>query len=480
MGNAVFDADTIEGIEVKTNVKIVGIIFAKDKAANEIKENWEGRLEKIKKIIKSWMRRNLTIIGKIQVIKTFLLSQLVYIMQSILINNEIINEINTLFYRFIWKKDTIDKKAWERVKRIVLCNAKVNGGMEMINLHVFQKSFLLDWACKLLKEDQEDWKTIPISFLKSLGGLSVFKNNVDSKTIIGLENVTSKFWKSVICAWLENNETDGLIRLNDTINNNRHIIMNNQVLYIERAIQFNILYLRDMFLNGQIISFDMYELKVGRYHTNIFDYLKIKSAILKIKDKIIDNEDNQMSFKLKQINNIDRKKIYQLIKKDEKCFCEAMWENRFGYKLCPETWNNLFKNIKETKLLEMQWKILHNIYPTNVILKKIGIKQTEKCDFCNEIDYVEHTFFNCNRLKMFWEAISSLINKKLNKKIYLSEKSVLLGIEQEHHNLRKEELKFINLIILIGKLSIIKSKFYQMINLNTLFEKEVNLREVFL
>ena len=155
-----------------------------------------------------------------------------------------------------------------------------------------------------------------------------------------------------------------------------------------------------------------------------------------------------------------------------------MWENRFGHKLCPETWNNLFENIKETKLLEMQWKILHNIYPTNILLKKIGKKNSENCDFCSEKDYVEHTFFRCSRLKIFWKRISSLINEKLNKKISLSEKSVLLGIEQEHQDLTKKECKFINWIILVGKLSVVKSNF-QRININVLFEKELNLRKEF-
>ena len=83
MGNTLSDENFIEGIELTNKVKIVGIIFANDKAANEIKENWEARIAKIKTIIKSWMKRNLTIIGKIQVIKTFILSQFVYIMQSI-------------------------------------------------------------------------------------------------------------------------------------------------------------------------------------------------------------------------------------------------------------------------------------------------------------------------------------------------------------------------------------------------------------
>ena len=87
-----------------------------------------------------------------------------------------------------------------------------------------------------------------------------------------------------------------------------------------------------------------------------------------------------------------------LLLKEETCFCEKMWENRLDRKLHDRTWQNLFTQIKETKLIQLQWKILHNIYPTNILLHKIGIKLSERCDFCEEIDVVEHTFFRCERV----------------------------------------------------------------------------------
>ena len=141
MGRNNAEFNEIENIKIVNQVKIVGIIFNKYKSASEVKENWEGRILKIKKIIKAWMKRKLTIIGKIQVIKTFLLSQLVYVFQSISIPRNIIDEINSIFYRFIWKKDNIESKAWERVKRNVLCNKKQNGGLEMIIYIILKNHF---------------------------------------------------------------------------------------------------------------------------------------------------------------------------------------------------------------------------------------------------------------------------------------------------------------------------------------------------
>ena len=154
-----------------------------------------------------------------------------------------------------------------------------------------------------------------------------------------------------------------------------------------------------------------------------------------------------------------------------------MWENRLGYQLCSNTWSNLFVGTKEIKLAQLQWKILHNIFPTNIILKKIGIKQTENCEFCQERDTVEHTFFSCKRLEKFWKNVSTRIDKKLDKKIIMNQTAVLLGIEQEEQNLSFDEIKWINTIFILGKVSIVYNRMNRT-SVDLLFEREIKLRNL--
>ena len=119
------------------------------------------------------------------------------------------------------------------------------------------------------------------------------------------------------------------------------------------------------------------------------------------------------------IDKLNRKQIYKLLINNEQCYCEKMWENKLNRKLKPNTWKNLFIEFKETELIQLQWKILHNIYPTNILLQKIGIKHSNKCDFCEERDIIEHTFFRCKRLNNFWSDISKQLDVKLKKKYSL-------------------------------------------------------------
>ena len=48
-----------------------------------IDKNWTGRTETLTRIIQLWSKRDLSIMGKIMIVKYFLVSQLIYVMQLI-------------------------------------------------------------------------------------------------------------------------------------------------------------------------------------------------------------------------------------------------------------------------------------------------------------------------------------------------------------------------------------------------------------
>ena len=41
----------------------------------------------------------------------------------------------------------------------------------------------------------------------------------------------------------------------------------------------------------------------------------------------------------------------------------------------------------------LQWKILHDIFPTNLLLCKMKVRDDQMCSYCNDVvDYIEHFF----------------------------------------------------------------------------------------
>ena len=118
-----------------------------------------------------------------------------------------------------------------------------------------------------------------------------------------------------------------------------------------------------------------------------------------------------------------------------------------------------------------------NVFPTNILLNRMGLKESEKCEYCHQRDFVEHYFFQCERLIQFWIHISDYIYSKLNKRIILNMYNVLIGFEQDNLNidLTKSQVVFINRLLIVAKLSIIKSKSSNL-NLIFIFDNEIRLR----
>ena len=79
--------------------------------------NYAPKLSRIKNLLNLWSSRDLTPIGKILIIKTFAISQLVYLL-TVLPNPPIsfFKELDTLFHKFIWSKKP------DKIKRSVLAN----------------------------------------------------------------------------------------------------------------------------------------------------------------------------------------------------------------------------------------------------------------------------------------------------------------------------------------------------------------------
>ena len=161
-------------IQFKNTVKILGVYFSHLFPARYIKENYLERIENVKRILGTWSKRNLSFIGKLHVIKTFGMSQFVFIMKSVGLSKPILKEINYIFYSFLWKQKMDGKKPRERVRRTVVCSDYEKGGLKMIDMETLQESIMLEWAECLMSEGNKEWKDIALFFFRHLGGKSVF------------------------------------------------------------------------------------------------------------------------------------------------------------------------------------------------------------------------------------------------------------------------------------------------------------------
>jgi hypothetical protein len=93
--------DKIEGIKWDNKpIKALGIYFGHDiEKCDEL--NWEGKINQMKKLLISWEKKNLTIIGKILIIKLLILLIFTFIASSCTVPERYTKAIESCCFKFI-------------------------------------------------------------------------------------------------------------------------------------------------------------------------------------------------------------------------------------------------------------------------------------------------------------------------------------------------------------------------------------------
>ena len=105
------------------------------------------------------------------------------------------------------------------------------------------------------------------------------------------------------------------------------------------------------------------------------------------------------------------------------------------------------------------------------------LKETNICNYCIDRDFIDHAVYNCKHIKEFWIKLSTLISTCLDFQFTITASQVLLGIPCGILQLNNVQLKEINHLILIAKLSIVKSKASNVRNIWLIFEQQFELRK---
>ena len=483
-GNATFYGDQQQGIKFSSELFVLGTHFRSDAAACDIAENWEPKIQALENILGAWAKRDLSILGKILIIKTFGLSIFMYLIQSIGMPEGVMRQVNTLLFKFIWKKKYTNSRAFEKVKRNTMFNGPEKGGVKMCNLFNTQYAFYLHWVEKLLISEKEgdEWTKLPLHYLQAIGGSASFESNVPVKAFRGLGTIKSAFWKRAIQVWLElSSPVDSKQQpiLDQVLYNNRNITYKRTHLWLPECIKHGILRVRDVCLGNRLMSFQEFTESYRDLPGKCMLYNVLANAIspLLLELDVAREQELGVYFRGQLVGEIGRKGFLQLIHKFEEPYIVNMWKRKLGVDITEKHWLVSYTTTGEIRLRVLQWKILHNIFPTNILLHRMGIKESKNCARCKTEDLIEHFMVECAAVKPLWKEIENQIAVYTGKRIDLNVSRILFGLTDEE-SLNKHQVQQVNLAILIGKMVVSKHKYGEKRNIIDIYHREARIRKL--
>ena len=114
--------------------------------------NFWKTLESIKKTINLWKWRGLSLIGRIQIVKTFAIPKLMFRVSDISISKDLVKEAESIFHHFIWNGK--DQSKAQRISEVE------NGGLNMLDTESMIRTKRVICLQKFLEDYESPWKSV--------------------------------------------------------------------------------------------------------------------------------------------------------------------------------------------------------------------------------------------------------------------------------------------------------------------------------
>ena len=447
-------------------VHALGIFFSYN-TDSVVMKNFMDRAKEFKRILDLWRQRDLSILGKITILKSLAFSKIIYQCAVLATPPDFIEYINDIAYQFLWNNKP------NKVKKDTIIADYDQGGLKMLDFKSFLKAQKATWVKRLLSPEKASWKAVPLLFLNELLGLDTFKCHMECKE--KPKNFPGFYWQ-IIQSW---NEVKDILNSETTKTpfdiRRETLWLNKNIKTNDKEIKWNSLHKKGINIIHNIVDeygkfLTAQELE-AKYNVKC-DFLKyntIKDAIpqewrkmlktMRIPEEAI-SFDEQIQVKINKVSKpiqlIKNRDFYwTLIKTRQQ---KPIVLDKLLIELNDESikWGKIFtvsKAIRNTRIKAFQYKVLYNLIPCNVYLFKIKKSETKNCTICNKEDNIIHYFYECPQIKLFWNSFQNWWKNITNEDIALNGIKVKIGILGDY--IKHETL---NACILMAKWHIYKNK----------------------
>ena len=178
----------------------LGVYFSCDDEL-ATKRNFFEKLPKLKKQLNLWSSRDISIYGRVNIVKTLAISKLTFICSLLETPKGFTDEVNNIISDYIWKYKN------PKLQKTTIIKNKKEGGLNMLDFTLLDKVLKIVWVKRLCANDQRPWKFIPLSLLSNVGGSFLFQCNFNIQYVPLNENLPN-FYRDIIFHWQIINNTN--------------------------------------------------------------------------------------------------------------------------------------------------------------------------------------------------------------------------------------------------------------------------------
>ena len=278
---------TLFGIRWPDQIRCLGI-YIRYSTDKNIQMNWNCKIDKVENILESWSKRELSLFGKIQIIKTFALSQFVLPASLVSVPLDIIKRIERILYHFLWG-------GRDKVKRKKITQELKDGGLNMVDIESIFRSFKAVWVSRIFQSNPCIHGSVQLAhhYLKPFLNCSDdlvfnFDSTVNFCEIQKLNSFYKEVFASYNTAFVKTKESFISGIQDECLLGNKFFVHRingkNKVLFLRNSIRSGVNKVSDLqFIDGELDMNFLYDRIM--YRSNIFlEILIVREALLPYKE----------------------------------------------------------------------------------------------------------------------------------------------------------------------------------------------------
>ena len=381
-------------IASSAKIKINGIFFQRDRQQMK-NDNVDAVVSKMEAHFKRWSRRSLTTLGKVLIVKSFGISQIIYLLQCMCLEPAHFKKLNSYLYKFIWNKHYLAAKAPERIKREIVNTPIKLGGFGMLDVVSLDESIKLKALGRLVSTNHP--------FLKSIKehvdlthyfypSVSVFVDELSAQGVKLLAEDRDKIWDDIR---LEGHRD----LLNSVADTEIGRLVGDRG---KASIPFFVLWSRGARKVSDLTVANLRSL--NRY----IEHRKFKKLELAIRTRsghctASFGESYFVSNRDKPLEKLTSKEI-----REARSGKDLIKTFKLGIQLrevesC--SWGLKLSKLTSTKHKNLLLRVAHGEIYTKVKLHKYGLTDSPMCPRCQTAETLTHKFIECPYVQRIWSMI---------------------------------------------------------------------------